>query len=312
MGLRNFFRNPFRRGTRIQSVDKRDGVINLRCERRVNYDGTKVEVSGINFKGFNLGKIGVEKKILQTASHALMILDFEAYDLCMSVNGAPDKETQAYYYKRMMDDKLRSSSIYKVLAALSMDPESKELKVSLTESVAICRNRALEIEKSKNIEKSKDRVSDNSIEIGNLPLEKRLDDLRDQYYVGSDIVAKAKFYYAVIQKLDKMLGNPAFIKIMHGEDKEKVHDTLLEIDTLIEKNIVEPEITKMYREFRGPWSEFYTDDPIRRGEFALRVRDFRNRLVNEYNDNILPVYNQKAADKLHIIETDNKEYKILQ
>ena len=106
-----------------------------------------------------------------------------------------------------------------------------------------------------------------------------------------------------------MLGNPRFVRIKVPEPDRDVHKTLKEIDRVIEKNIIEPEVAEEYRDFRGPWRDLYTDDPIKRGKFAVMVRNFRNKLATKFNDEILPVYNRIVTDKLPKFKYDYNDYK---
>jgi hypothetical protein len=257
--------------------------------------------------------LGVSRQVLQTASQALLLFDLKEYDICISVKNAPDKKTRKEYYHRMMDYKFKAQPVRDAMVALAMNPSSEKLMNSIIQALSPIVGTAVEIEKSKLASKTltTESVSDNSIEIGATSFEQKLQDLRGSgFYIGEDISEKERFYYEVIYKLDKMLANPRFIRISDPEDSNKVHDTLVEIDRLMEKNYVERQVTLQYRQFRGPWEDFYTNDPKKRAEFARLVRDFRNKLVENYNNKILPVYNEKSPEKRDKIEIDTKEYKI--
>ena len=77
------------------NVNYNDDII---CERLVKkIDVISIEIAGLNFGGFQLGKFGIEPKLLQTVGHALMLLDASQYDLCNSIKNIKDEETRQKY-----------------------------------------------------------------------------------------------------------------------------------------------------------------------------------------------------------------------
>src|SRR5215203_2642616 len=102
-------KNPLdylRRGDEHETTNANaDEEDHMTCERLVkNYDGKSIQIAGLNFGGFELGKFGIEHKLLQTVSHALMLLDASQYDLCTSIKNMQDKETREKYIRLMTDD----------------------------------------------------------------------------------------------------------------------------------------------------------------------------------------------------------------
>ena len=138
------------------------------CKHLIKYDGKRIEVSGISFQGFELGKASIEPTLLQAVSHALMLLDASQFHLCEAVKGAPDEETRKKYYDVMMNDKIRGQDIIMGLAVLTLNPESKQVEDALTKMLLQNHNRALELEGEKvAIQQELTEVSSpNSIEIG--------------------------------------------------------------------------------------------------------------------------------------------------
>src|SRR5215831_14719409 len=99
--------------SRSDSDNNRDIV----CERLVKkIDDKSIEIAGLNFGGIQLGKFGIEPRLLQTVSHALMLLDASQYDLCSSIKNMKDKDSQERYIKLMTDDKLAAQRIFRALA----------------------------------------------------------------------------------------------------------------------------------------------------------------------------------------------------
>src|ERR671910_1630726 len=107
----------------------------IKCEHLIKYDRTKVQISGLSLGDYKLGEFGIDPKLLQAASHALMLLDATQYDLCITIKGITDNKLRDFYYKKMVDDKIRSQNIIRVIASLSMDPKSKQLQDTLKDLI---------------------------------------------------------------------------------------------------------------------------------------------------------------------------------
>ena len=80
----------------------------IKCNHLVKYDGLNMEISGVSFMGFELGEVGIKTELLQTAGHALMLIDASQYHFCELVRGAPDDDNRKKYYQLMMDDRIRA------------------------------------------------------------------------------------------------------------------------------------------------------------------------------------------------------------
>ena len=159
----------------------------IKCERLVKYDGKKLEISGLSVGDFKLGKFGIEPTLLQTASHALMLLDASQYYYCSSIRNLKDKQRREEYVAKMIDDQRHAQTIYHALSLLSMDPSSAEMqdtvKKMLLSSIAPNRSRATEIEKSNLLEKieTSNTESENSLEIGNTSFQTKFEQLTQSY-----------------------------------------------------------------------------------------------------------------------------------
>src|SRR5688500_12734501 len=116
--------------------DQYNDNVDINCERLVkNYDGKSIEISGLNFGGIQLGKFGMEPKLLQAVSHALMLLDSSQYDLCNSIKNIRDKDVREKYIKLMTDDKLAAQRIFQALAGLLINPESTQMQDAVKETL---------------------------------------------------------------------------------------------------------------------------------------------------------------------------------
>jgi hypothetical protein len=176
--------------------DNNDDIKDIICERLVkNYDGKSIHIAGLNFGGFQLGNFGIEPKLLQTVSHALMLLDASQYDLCNSIKNMKDKDSQEKYVKLMTDDKLAAQRIFRALAGLLINPESIQMqdavKDTLLSTLASRESRAADIENSNLLTKIKQQISsttadhatpkENAIEIGSTSFKEKINDLRQSY-----------------------------------------------------------------------------------------------------------------------------------
>lgn len=104
----------------------------MECHRMVKrFDGNSIEISGINIGKFQLGKLGIEPKLIQAASQALLILDASQYDLCESIRGLGNQELKQGYQQKMIDDKLQAQRIYRALAALALNPQGEQLQEAI-------------------------------------------------------------------------------------------------------------------------------------------------------------------------------------
>jgi hypothetical protein len=102
-----------------------------------------------------------------------MLLDAAQYDLCIAIKGIADSKLRDSYYKKMIDDKIRSQNIIRVIASLSMDPKSKQLQDTLKD--LIISNQQIDIEIEEEMKKSNlsqqpeptdQKILGNSIEVG--------------------------------------------------------------------------------------------------------------------------------------------------
>jgi hypothetical protein len=64
----------------------------MNCNRLVKYDGKKLEITGLSIGDFKIGNLDIEPVLLQTVSHALMLLDASQYTLCTSISNLTDKQ----------------------------------------------------------------------------------------------------------------------------------------------------------------------------------------------------------------------------
>jgi hypothetical protein len=156
-------KNSFKR-----KKSKDDG---LQCERMVKYDGMKIEISGIDVSGYKLGKVGVERTLLQTVSHSLMLLDFAQYDLCTKIRGLSDAKTREEYNVKMVDAAFGKQAIIVSLAGLLANPTSKELQDALKTTLISSKQRVIQIEREPDLIlnlKSNQVLSEDAIEIGEI------------------------------------------------------------------------------------------------------------------------------------------------
>jgi hypothetical protein len=93
------------------------------------------------------------------------------------------------------------------------------------------------------------------------------------------------------------------------EAPEQVHDTLVEIDRLMDQTLIARDTTKRYEKIRGPWEKLYKCNANERSIFVYGVRDFRNHLAKSFND-LVPEYKIKTNHELDRIEMDEKEYRV--
>jgi hypothetical protein len=90
----------------------------------------------LNVGNIQLGKLGIEPKILQTASQALLILDASQYDLCSSIRNLTDPNVKQQYIKKMIDDKFQAQKIYRALAALSLNPQGTLMQEAVKDLIS--------------------------------------------------------------------------------------------------------------------------------------------------------------------------------
>jgi hypothetical protein len=156
----------------------------MECSHLIKYNGTNLEISGLSFQGVSLGKLAIEQKLLQTVSHALMLIDGAQYHFCQAVKNAPDEESKKKYYDLMMQDKVRSQDIWMGLAALTISPDSKEVEESLIKMILQNHNRALQVEQGQEIHISKEQIevdTPNTVEIGSTSLNQKIMDLEKSH-----------------------------------------------------------------------------------------------------------------------------------
>jgi hypothetical protein len=168
----------------ILNFIKKKGTVydtkNIECHRIVkSYDGKSIQIAGLNFGNIQLGKLGIEPKLIQAASQALLILDASQYDLCSSIQNLTSEEERQQYVKRMIEDKLQSQKIYRALAALSLNPQGDEMQQAvktLVSNLLDSQQRTQELEGSQVLSKVQQRehsqanitkeLPESSIEVG--------------------------------------------------------------------------------------------------------------------------------------------------
>jgi hypothetical protein len=196
-----------------------------------------------------------------------------------------DTTQRQEYIKKRADLQLAAENVYLALEALSVNPESKELldvlKEMFVRSVSAI-----------------DKMSENP-KVDTTHLKEKIQNL--------DI--KIVFYDIVIKKLDRMLDNPGFTSMRDPEESFKVHNTLIEIDRLMDQTLIDRDTTMRYREIRGPWERLYNGNVNDRSIFVHGVRDFRNHLARSYNK-LIPEYKREFNHELDSIELDEKEYRV--
>jgi len=255
--------------------------VNLKCERQYKTDATGFRIAGIDYGGFKLAGVEVERT-LQNVTQALLALDFSQYQLCLSIRSMKGTKQQEYIEK-MTDQQLKAHEIHQALYALSLNPDSTQL---------------LDLVKEKFLRSVQT--------IDSIPKNSQADITAVKEKIQS-IHTKVTFYDIVIKKLDRMLDNPFFISMRHPEEIEKVHQTLKEIDDLMDQTLIDRDITLRYREIRGPWEGLYSGAANDRSKFVYGVRDFRNYLAKSFNK-LIPEYKSKTGQDLDKIELDEKEY----
>lgn len=190
---------------RSGGIDHNDNVNyndDIKCERLVKkIDGKSIEIAGLNFGGFQLGKFGIEPKLLQTVSHALMLLDASQYDLCNSIKNIKDEETRQKYVKLMTDDKLAAQRIFQALAGLLINPESTQMqdavKETLLTTLSSRQSRTIDIENSDLLSKVQEQavtpspsasnttldsdIVENVMDIGSTSFREKINDLKQSY-----------------------------------------------------------------------------------------------------------------------------------
>ena len=116
MGLRNFF---------FGTSD------DYKCEHLIKYDGRSIAIEGVIYGNIQVGKVGIERKLVQAASHALMLLDASQYSLCTSIKNINNKEERDSLTKLMIEDKVRSEKIIQTLAGYLLTPRASNYKTLL-------------------------------------------------------------------------------------------------------------------------------------------------------------------------------------
>ena len=126
----------------------KDGRLN--CGHLVNYTQRAVKVE-LQTPVPHLGKVGVsvgvEPKLLQSASHAVMLLDASSYHLCKMIEALTDKEKRQKYIEESINDKFYAGRIYITLEAVRESPDSKELQEALARLLVEAGTRVVEIER---------------------------------------------------------------------------------------------------------------------------------------------------------------------
>ena len=107
----------------------------------------------MNISNTTLPKFGIEPKLLQTASHALMLLDAYQYDVCLSIRNINNLEKRQEYVEKITDAKIRAEGIIYALVAISINPNSHELqdafKERLLSNLIPTTSKAIAIDKEK-------------------------------------------------------------------------------------------------------------------------------------------------------------------
>jgi hypothetical protein len=169
----------------------------MQCQRIVkSYNDKSIEISGVNIANMQLGKLGIEPKVLHAASQALLILDASQYDLCISIKNMTDLNVRQEYIKKMADDKLQAQKIFRALAALSLNPQGAALQEAIKDLISnllSSEQRTTELIKSNIRSESQQRgqnaqfvgTSDAStmvphIKIGDNPFDKNIEEIKMQ------------------------------------------------------------------------------------------------------------------------------------
>jgi hypothetical protein len=121
----------------------------VECKHLIKYNGQRVEISSLSFQGFELGKLDIKPELLQSVSHALMLIDASQYHFCEAVKNAPDEDSKKKYYDYMMQDKMRVQDVIMGLSAFTFNPQSKLIEETLMKMLIQNHNRALQIEEQK-------------------------------------------------------------------------------------------------------------------------------------------------------------------
>jgi len=169
----------WRERLRLGGSKKHEENAELDCERLIKLKGSKLEIAGIEFETFKLGKIGYESTLRQTVNQSIILLDASQYDLCKAIKGLKDPDKKQKYIEMMVDDKFKSKRITEALAGLLTNPESKELQTALKLRLLENTSRLEELDSNKErLDKYRDHNLEDVLETGNVSLTSSLTSLK--------------------------------------------------------------------------------------------------------------------------------------
>lgn len=121
---------------------------------------------------------------MQAASQALELIDASQYHFCEAVKNAPDDESKKKYYDLMMEDKMRAQDIIFGLAALTINPQSKDVEQGIIKMLLQNHNIALQIEEDAEIKVNPEPTDENTqdkIEINSTSFRDKISELENSH-----------------------------------------------------------------------------------------------------------------------------------
>jgi len=102
------------------------------CEHLVKYQGTNLEIAGVNFPNiFSLGNLKVKSDVLNAADRGLKYLDLMHFNNCKTLKLAPDKESEKKYFGDMAKQQEKINDYSMAIAAYETNPDSQKLEEAL-------------------------------------------------------------------------------------------------------------------------------------------------------------------------------------
>lgn len=102
-----------------------------KCEHLVKYNGRTLEVLGINYGDFQIGRVATESKLVQSAIESLMLLDAAQYHRCITISNISDERIRNQEYLEMSKDGAKFQRIVHAIISLSHNPNSEQLQGAL-------------------------------------------------------------------------------------------------------------------------------------------------------------------------------------
>ena len=216
----------------------------INCQNLIKFDGKNIQLYGIDVGGLQLGQFKYGTEVLQTAGHALMLLDAHQYQLCTLINSIEDKKIKDNYLIKIIDEKIKAQGIIQVIASLSLNPQSKDLQETLKNLILSNRQKVIDLEKdigNSTIKQQKllnsNNINGESIDIGNSSFEEKMKEMDSIVLSSDNVIIDSKslqFYQSLLDNLkrshetflNQIIFRDQLMELLENDKRKEIQDIL--------------------------------------------------------------------------------------